>query len=428
MYEKISINTFKILFFLIPVGLVTGPFIPDMALTIMSLLFIILSIKKSLWKKYYDNSIVKLLLLLNLYLIALSLFSENILLSLKSSLFYFRFVIFSIAVWYLLDQVGRSFKKNYTIYLISLFIALSIDAIFQYWFGENIIGLKIPNPDRISGFFGDQLVLGSYQSRLLILIVGLYLSFKVLNTNLLIFNIFFLITSVSIFLSGERTSFALFILSTLLFFFISRFSIKFITTIFLSFLLIFLIAYSNKEIRYRFFIEPLHQSNIASEDLLNKYKPQLKEYFHEDEEIIIFSKEHTAHYKTAFKIFLDNPIVGVGPKMFRIRCSEKKYYSGDLSCTTHPHNFLLQILAETGLIGLIFYLIIICFVIKNIYKIFKQKHTEINYVKLSCLILIFINLFPFVPTGNIFNNWLSILFYFPLGFYLYSSYEEKLEI
>ena len=114
--------------------------------------------------------------------------------------------------------------------------------------------------------------------------------------------------------------------------------------------------------------------------------------------------------------------------MFRIRCSEKKYYSGDLSCTTHPHNLLLQILAETGLIGLIFYLIIICFVIKNIYKIFKQKHTEINYVKLSCLILIFINLFPFVPSGNIFNNWLSILFYFPLGFYLYSSYEEKLEI
>ena len=75
MYEKISINTFKILFFLIPVGLVTGPFIPDMALTIMSLLFIILSIKKSLWKKYYDNSIVKLLLLLNLYLIALFKFT-----------------------------------------------------------------------------------------------------------------------------------------------------------------------------------------------------------------------------------------------------------------------------------------------------------------------------------------------------------------
>lgn len=395
MHENFSINILKSLFFLIPIGLVTGPFIPDLALTIMVLIFVILSIKENLWKKYYDNSVIKLLFLLNLYLIIISLFSENILLSLKSSLFYFRFTIFSIVIWYLLDQGGKSFKKNYAIYLIFLFIALSIDAIFQYCLGQNIIGMKMVHPDRVSSFFGDQLVLGSYQSRLLILILGLYLSLNVFKKNFLIFNIFFLLTFGSIFLSGERTSFALLVLSTSLFYFISRFSIKFLTPLILSFLLIFVIVYSNKEMRYRFFIEPLHQSNIATENLLNKYKPQLKGYIHEDKKILIFSKEHTAHYKTAFKIFLDNPFLGIGPKMYRKKCGDEKYNSGVESCSTHPHNFLLQILSETGIIGFVFYLVMLCFIISKLIRYFNN-HKNIqknNYIEIICLITFFINIF-----------------------------------
>ena len=57
-------------------------------------------------------------------------------------------------------------------------------------------------------------------------------------------------------------------------------------------------------------------------------------------------------------MFLDRPIIGHGPKMFRIKCSDPKY--AELlepqnevisSCMTHPHNFYIQLLAETGLIG-----------------------------------------------------------------------------
>ena len=40
--------------------------------------------------------------------------------------------------------------------------------------------------------------------------------------------------------------------------------------------------------------------------------------------------------------------------MFRQKCSDDRYNSGINSCTTHPHNFLLQVLSETGLIGLLF--------------------------------------------------------------------------
>ena len=425
MQEKFFINSFKTLFFLIPVGLITGPFIPDLAVTLMTLLFLCLTIKNNLWKRYYDHKIVKFLFLLNIYLIISSLFSEDLLFSLKSSLFYFRFLIFSIAVYYLLDQLNDSFIKNYTIYLIFLFIILSLDSMYQYIFGENIIGLKIPHIDRVSSFFGEQLVLGSYQVRLFFLLVGLFIAMNIFNKNLIVLSILFLVTSISIFLSGERTSFALLILSILLFVFLNKYSVKFLIPIIVSLATIFLIAYLDKAMRYRIFIEPLHQSNIASKKLLDEYKLQKKGYSHEGEKIFLFSREHSAHYYTAYKMFLDNPVIGVGPKMFRVRCSDKKYNSGLDSCTTHPHNILLQILAETGSIGLIFYLIIVVFVIKEMLKIYRNKSSNINQIQLGCLILFFINLFPLVPSGNIFNNWLSIIFYFPLGFYLYNCPIKK---
>ena len=52
---------------------------------------------------------------------------------------------------------------------------------------------------------------------------------------------------------------------------------------------------------------------------------------------------HDAHMRTSLNMFLQNPIFGVGPKMFRYHCSEKRYEiknppnnkSNDLRCKRH---------------------------------------------------------------------------------------------
>ena len=53
--------------------------------------------------------------------------------------------------------------------------------------------------------------------------------------------------------------------------------------------------------------------------------------------ILIFSEDHTGHYKLAFKLFKENPIFGVGPKGFRHYCRKVNYDPEIGICSTHPH-------------------------------------------------------------------------------------------
>ena len=77
----------SILTALIPFFLITGPFLSDLALTIVAILFIINSIKNKLIK-YYKSIFFIYFILFYFYLVISSLLSNYILFSLESSLFY----------------------------------------------------------------------------------------------------------------------------------------------------------------------------------------------------------------------------------------------------------------------------------------------------------------------------------------------------
>jgi hypothetical protein len=100
-----------------------------------------------------------------------------------------------------------------------------------------------------------------------------------------------------------------------------------------------------------------------------------------------------------------------------------KYIEHKNGCSTHPHNFLIQILGETGFLGFLFYLFflykVIWFIIKNLYFLYfknkRLKSEKYMYLVGACLI----NFFPFTASGNFFNSWLCIIFCIPLGFLYY---------
>jgi hypothetical protein len=86
-------------------------------------------------------------------------------------------------------------------------------------------------------------------------------------------------------------------------------------------------------------------------------------------------------------------------------------------CNTHPHNFYIQLASETGIVGLIF---LLSFYIYNIIYFVKLIKKKIFYKIIDNKFILYANyiiiLFPFIPNGNFFNNYLSILLYLPLIF------------
>ena len=82
----------------------------------------------------------------------------------------------------------------------------------------------------------------------------------------------------------------------------------------------------------------------------------------------------------------------------------------------------MQLLAETGLLGtlpvfFIFIFIIYQFLRKFYSNIFLKKEFVDDY-QVCLYICIFITLWPLIPSGSFFNNYINIIYYLPLGFLL----------
>ena len=157
----------------LPILLITGPFLSDLALTLIGVIFVINSIKNKIYF-YYKNFFFKIFLLFYFFIIISSLVSEGyVLFSLQKSLTYIRFGIFALGVYYLVDKDPDIIKKVF-FSLLFCFLILSLDGFLQFFTGENILGYT-KYSTRISSFFGNELVLGSYLARLFPILFGFFI-------------------------------------------------------------------------------------------------------------------------------------------------------------------------------------------------------------------------------------------------------------
>jgi O-antigen ligase len=93
----------SILLILIPPALVSGPFLPDLFIVLISIIFLFIYGNS---KKIFLNNLLflKLFLIFFIYLNFISIISENVSQSLKPSITYIRFGIFSLAIFFILEK------------------------------------------------------------------------------------------------------------------------------------------------------------------------------------------------------------------------------------------------------------------------------------------------------------------------------------
>lgn len=431
------INEFKklklidsIIFYLIillPLTLVSGSFLSDLSVSIIALLFIYISIKEKLYF-YYNNKYTKIFFSFFIILIISSIFSKDVMISLKKVIFFFRFWIFSLAVWYLLSLYENKLIKYLIFTFTSTFLFLIFDGYIQFFFSENIFGWPVQG-SRVSSLFKDELILGSYLSRLLPVYFALlvYSNFsKTFNKYFLFFIIFVGIETLT-FLSGERVAFFYINASSLMLIILMKnYKIFRFSSIITSILIIIVLINYFPKSTDRIIKQTINQLGLSSEtkkQTLPNNKDDQTNILLNKIKINAFSIEHQNHYISSIKMFRDNIITGVGPRMFRNLCGNKEYYLWE-GCSTHSHNTYIQLLAETGLIGFIFGFVIFLLIFKSTLVHFYAKFIKKKYIYSDfqlCLISAFlISIWPFVPTGDFFNNWLNIIYFFPVGFYLNS--------
>ena len=408
-----NINFINLLIVSIIPFLIWGPFFPDLIVSVSALFFLFYVFKN---KKFYffNNKPFIIFFIFCIYCILLSVFvAEDKMLSFENSLFYFRIGVFSCFIWYLINR-DKSILTYFYYALVLCFSALVIDGYIQNFTGINLLGIKISGI-RVSSFFGDELIMGSYLSRLFPLLFALFLVKKKQKFEIYFIGLLFILVDLLIFMSGERSAFFFLNLSTVFIIILIKEYQKFrLITFIIAIICIFGLSLNSSKFNNRMFLGPAKSMGLIKSS----------------EETVIFSKDHDSLVRTAYNMFKDQPLLGHGPKMFRVLCKDEKFTSGKSPCLTHPHNFYLQLLAETGIIGFLFLFSALVYVIYTALRqfksiIFRQKRSLTDY-QVCLLSGILISVWPLSPNGNFFSNWLMIVYSLPLGFYLQSIYYKKI--
>ena len=376
-----------ILIAMLPISLLSGSLIINTFHFLISIIFLIEIFKE---KKFYffQNNIFYMLLFFWISLIINLIFSTNPESGTLRSVGFVRIILLIFAIKYIFSYENYKYKNNILKVWFIIFIIVSIDLLFEFIFGRNILGYSSAIPGRLAGFLDDELKIGGYYLGFILISVT-YIIYKYEKKNYLLL-IFFLLTFFIIsFLIGERSNF---IKITLLIFFFSLIYfkdhiIKFLIIFSCSFVILLGFIFSNDDLKYRYY------------DQLKDKK--LEEYL------------YFQHYKSAIVIFKEYPFFGVGIKNFRNEILNKKYekekeWNNWHIKSTHPHQINFEILSETGIFGFACYVI---FFFLSLIKAFKEYLKNKNLLLLSSIIFIVVSLNPILPSGSFFTTYSATIFW-----------------
>lgn len=385
MYHKKKINLiFNFIILLLPISFLIGSFFVNLIAILVSIYTLICIIKFKDLNFFFNKPNLLFFILFCIFLLS-SFASDYKITSFENSFnFYANIILFISLTYFTLNDDEIIFKLSRLVFFIIILIC--IDLWIQKYNGSNVLGYTTQQAGRLTSFFKDEQIPGIIIFKFSPFVIY-YLLIEKKNQLIVNYKYYILLfIYLSVLITGER---AASILSTLLVISIIFFNLnlldkkKLIRLLLLfSVILIVLLSQTNSIIKQRFFYTFIQTENN------------------------IYSKL----YQKSFKIFQDNIILGTGPQSYRYECPKFT-----VNCSSHPHNFILELLSDSGLFSPIILLLGLAFVMLN--KIKKINNKFHKSIIISYTILFF---FPVIPTGSFFSSFHMTLTWFSLGF-IYAS-------
>jgi O-antigen ligase len=391
-----SLSFYEWILLLFPLCLVIGPFWVNFSLILSSIIFFYELIKKDLYNKLKLKWIYFYLIFV-FYTILHSFFATDVLNSLQSSFFQFRYLLFSLFIFLCIsDAKNIGFILKFWLVLVLL---VSFDVIYQYFFLKNIFGLPIIGL-RPSGVFGKELIVGAFISYISVPIIFYYFK-KFNNINLkvkILYSLIYLFLFTTVALTGERLSFLIFFVSSIIIFIFNT-SFKKFLLLSMSLIIFLIIIYFNS---YSFNSRVKDFNNILAN---------------------FYDSSYGRLWESGYLLFDKNKIFGVGLKNYRVDCDNQvdpRPESIPQFCSSHPHNFFLEILSETGLVGFSIFFIFFFYLIFYFKSRIRYLKSNLNFKKYSSLLygnilILLIYVWPLKTSGSFFTTWNGSFFWLNLG-------------
>ena len=396
----------------LPIFFLLGPAFVNFISVLFSILFLFISIKNKNWF-WLKLSFVRIFFLFWLYLIFNSFFATDFNASFQAAVGFVRFFLFALVIgFYAFKEV--SFNKIIKTWFV-IILLFCFDIYFQFFFKFNIFGFEQHTEGRLSGVLGKELVAGSFLAQIFAPVLGLiaflifFKKLKVIKKFFLIFSLVYILLACLI--TGERMNFIFLTSLFLILSFVVLFYKKQLKKFFLLILLLFII-----------FISAFNFSKTV-ETRYNEFGSIVKN---------ITSSSWWKLYNSAYRLWLNKPLTGYGLKNYRVNCdleltdiNPENIYQ---LCSTHPHNLYLELLSETGLIGLLLFLSFFFLFFKKIFKKIKFNLKDENIlIIISCSISIFLILWPIKTSGSFYTSWNGLFLWMLLGIVLNKRHQINKE-
>lgn len=430
MHKDKAYKWLSYIFYLYPLFLILGSSVNNFFQIVICLFSIYIILKKEVIISKDQRIIFTLVILLFFYSFLVTLYNGNYFF-LKNTLIFIKIVFFCIVIDFLISKKIFDLKKF--IYTSSVILIIVIfDTFFQFFNGKNLIGFEIEpnNLVRLTSFFKDEYVVGGFIARIYLPIL-IFFTFLIKNqkNKFWFFLLFSIIINISIFITGERSSIIISILNfCLLFIFVKELRKQIIYKLLFSIFVVAIILTISNPLKDRYIKSTIHDTFKIFAKNENKHT--------------IYDSQYGALFLASLEIAKDNYLFGQGLRTYRIKsCKEnfktniqnkisKKTNHSEFICSTHPHNYILELMLDLGLIGLIIFIALIYLILKRL--IFFKKNKNKSGLEKLCIIafaLHFLSIFwPINTHGSIFSSWNSTFYLFNLSLFISLSANNSINI